>query len=174
MDLAGTPAICVPSGFTTAGLPLSIQFAGRRLSEPMLCRIAYAYEQATDVALAEPGIYMKRRGVSRERLTCQRARNRGRMLVKSYRPAPAPPPLSGQASARFHDKYKELNPERYASDVEKVLPSGKTPAGMHRPIMVEEVLRCLGPGPAMSPWTARSAGEGTRGRSSSACSRAGA
>ena len=47
MDLAGTPAICVPSGFTTAGLPLSIQFAGRRLSEPMLCRIAHAYEQAT-------------------------------------------------------------------------------------------------------------------------------
>ncbi len=48
MNLAGTPAICLPSGFTTAGLPLSIQFAGRRLSEPMLCRIAHAYEQATD------------------------------------------------------------------------------------------------------------------------------
>jgi len=47
MNLAGTPAICLPSGFTTAGLPLSIQFAGRRLSEPMLCRIAHAYEQAT-------------------------------------------------------------------------------------------------------------------------------
>jgi amidase len=47
MDLAGTPAICLPSGFTAAGLPLSIQFAGRRLSEPMLCRIAHAYEQAT-------------------------------------------------------------------------------------------------------------------------------
>ena len=47
MDLAGTPAICLPSGFTAAGLPLSIQFAGRRLSEPTLCRIAHAYEQAT-------------------------------------------------------------------------------------------------------------------------------
>jgi 16S rRNA (cytosine1402-N4)-methyltransferase len=30
--------------------------------------------------------------------------------------------------------------------VEKVLASGKTPAGMHRPIMVDEVLRCLKPG----------------------------
>jgi amidase len=47
MNLAGTPAICLPSGFTAEGLPLSIQFAGRRLSEPMLCRIAHAYEQAT-------------------------------------------------------------------------------------------------------------------------------
>ena len=48
MNLAGTPAICLPSGFTADGLPLSIQFAGRRLSEAMLCRIAHAYEQATD------------------------------------------------------------------------------------------------------------------------------
>jgi amidase len=47
MDLAGTPAICLPSGFSAEGLPYSIQFAGRRLSEPVLCRIAYAYEQAT-------------------------------------------------------------------------------------------------------------------------------
>jgi amidase len=47
MNLAGTPAICLPSGFTADGLPLSIQFAGRRLSEPMLCRIAQAYERAT-------------------------------------------------------------------------------------------------------------------------------
>jgi 16S rRNA (cytosine1402-N4)-methyltransferase len=31
--------------------------------------------------------------------------------------------------------------------VQKVLASGKTPAGMHRPIMVEEVLQCLSPAP---------------------------
>lgn len=47
MDLAGTPAICLPSGFSADGLPYSIQFAGRRLSEPLLCRIAGAYEEAT-------------------------------------------------------------------------------------------------------------------------------
>jgi 16S rRNA (cytosine1402-N4)-methyltransferase len=53
----------------------------------------------------------------------------------------------GRHPRRFEDKYKELNPERYASDVQKVLASGKTPAGTHRPIMVEEVLRCLQPVP---------------------------
>jgi amidase len=47
MDLAGTPAICLPSGFSPEGLPYSLQLAGRKLSEPMLCRIANAYEGAT-------------------------------------------------------------------------------------------------------------------------------
>jgi amidase len=47
MNLAGTPAICLPSGFSGEGLPYSIQFAGRHLSEPVLCRIAHAYEQVT-------------------------------------------------------------------------------------------------------------------------------
>jgi amidase len=47
MNLAGTPAICLPSGFSPEGLPYSIQLAGRRLSEPRLCRLAHAYEQAT-------------------------------------------------------------------------------------------------------------------------------
>jgi Asp-tRNA(Asn)/Glu-tRNA(Gln) amidotransferase A subunit family amidase len=47
MDMAGTPTICLPSGFSPEGLPYSIQFVGRRLSEPVLCRIAHAYEQAT-------------------------------------------------------------------------------------------------------------------------------
>ena len=48
MDLAGVPAICLPCGFSADGLPYSIQFTGRRLSEAMLCRVAYAYERATD------------------------------------------------------------------------------------------------------------------------------
>ena len=57
------------------------------------------------------------------------------------------PRYPGKNPRRFHEKYKELNPDRYASDVEKVLASGKTPAGSHRPIMVEEVLDCLRPRP---------------------------
>jgi 16S rRNA (cytosine1402-N4)-methyltransferase len=57
------------------------------------------------------------------------------------------PRYPGRHPRAFHDKYKELNPERYASDVQKVLESGKTPAGTHRPIMMEEVLRCLRPRP---------------------------
>jgi len=48
MDLAGVPAICLPCGFAPEGVPYSIQFTGRRLSEGMLCRVAHAYEQATN------------------------------------------------------------------------------------------------------------------------------
>jgi Asp-tRNA(Asn)/Glu-tRNA(Gln) amidotransferase A subunit family amidase len=47
MDLAGVPAICLPSGVSSDGLPDSIQFTGRRLGESMLCRIAHSYGQAT-------------------------------------------------------------------------------------------------------------------------------
>jgi len=46
---------------------------------------------------------------------------------------------------RFEEKYKEHNPQRYADTVAKVLASGKTPAGTHRPIMVAEILEVLAP-----------------------------
>jgi 16S rRNA (cytosine1402-N4)-methyltransferase len=57
------------------------------------------------------------------------------------------PRYAGKNPRAFHDKYKELNPERYASEVDKILASGKTPAGTHRPIMVDEVMECLRPAP---------------------------
>lgn len=57
------------------------------------------------------------------------------------------PRYPGKNPRRFDDKYKEHRPERYAADVEKILASGKTPAGSHRPIMVDEVLACLRPSP---------------------------
>lgn len=56
MNMAGTPAICLPSGFSADGLPYSIQFAGRRLSEPLLCRIAGAYEGATSWHSRHPNV----------------------------------------------------------------------------------------------------------------------
>ena len=40
----------------------------------------------------------------------------------------------------YREKYKELNPEKYQQDVEKIIQSGKTPAGMHIPICVNEIL----------------------------------
>jgi 16S rRNA (cytosine1402-N4)-methyltransferase len=55
------------------------------------------------------------------------------------------PRYPGRNPRSFHDKYKELNPERYAEDVQKILATGKTPAGTHRPIMVDEVIGCLRP-----------------------------
>src|SRR5687767_15512564 len=57
------------------------------------------------------------------------------------------PRYSGRNPRGFHDKYKELNPDRYPSELQKVLASGKTPAGTHRPILVDEVLDCLRPAP---------------------------
>ena len=56
MDLAGVPAICVPCGFSPDGLPYSLQLTGRRLSEAMLCRVAFAYEQATDWRRRHPPV----------------------------------------------------------------------------------------------------------------------
>ena len=45
--IAGYPDITVPMGFVS-GLPAGVSFFGRRWSEPVLLRIAYAYEQATN------------------------------------------------------------------------------------------------------------------------------
>lgn len=50
---------------------------------------------------------------------------------------------SGTHPRRFEEKYKELNPEKYADDVQKIRDSGKTPAGTHVPILVQEILDFL-------------------------------
>jgi 16S rRNA (cytosine1402-N4)-methyltransferase len=55
------------------------------------------------------------------------------------------PRYPGRNPRTFHDKYKELDPRRYPDDIRKIVASGKTPAGTHRPIMVEEVVGCLRP-----------------------------
>lgn len=43
----------------------------------------------------------------------------------------------------FKEKYKELQPENYSEDVAKVMQQGRTPAGMHRSICVNEILEFL-------------------------------
>jgi len=43
----------------------------------------------------------------------------------------------------FKEKYKELKPEQYAEDIAKVIQQGKTPAGMHRSICVNEIMDFL-------------------------------
>lgn len=50
---------------------------------------------------------------------------------------------TGTHPRSYQEKYKELNPEKYQSDVDKIIRSGKTPAGMHIPIMVNEILEVL-------------------------------
>ena len=49
----------------------------------------------------------------------------------------------GKNPRRFEDKYKEHDPERYRDDVQKVIARGQTPAGMHRPICVDEIMQAL-------------------------------
>jgi amidase len=46
--VAGYPSITVPAGFVR-GLPVGISFFGRAYSEPLLLKLAYAFEQATKV-----------------------------------------------------------------------------------------------------------------------------
>lgn len=55
------------------------------------------------------------------------------------------PRYSGKYPRRFADKYKELDPEKYPETVARVIASGKTPAGSHLPIMVQEILETLDP-----------------------------
>lgn len=43
----------------------------------------------------------------------------------------------------FEEKYKEHDPEKYADTVARVIEKGSTPAGMHIPIMVKEILDFL-------------------------------
>ncbi len=44
-NLTGMPAISVPCGFTSAGLPVGLQIAGKPFDEPTVLRAAYTYQQ---------------------------------------------------------------------------------------------------------------------------------
>ncbi len=53
----------------------------------------------------------------------------------------------GTHPRRFEEKYKELDPSRHADELQKVMQRGQTPAGMHRPICVAEIVDILNPQP---------------------------
>ena len=50
---------------------------------------------------------------------------------------------NGTHPKAFNEKYKELQPEKYADTVAKVIQKGNTPAGMHLSICVKEILDFL-------------------------------
>lgn len=56
---------------------------------------------------------------------------------------PRRPRYSGKNPRKFHEKYKERDPSLDPETFAKVLAAGKTPAGTHRPIMVQEILEAL-------------------------------
>lgn len=47
VNVWGLPAISIPCGFTTAGLPIGLQIIGAHWGEDRVLQLAYAYEQAT-------------------------------------------------------------------------------------------------------------------------------
>lgn len=50
---------------------------------------------------------------------------------------------SGTHPKNYREKYKELQPEKYADTISKVISKGSTPAGMHISICVKEILDFL-------------------------------
>jgi amidase len=54
IDLAGLPALTLPSGFTGRGTPLGVQFVGPAFAEAALLAAGVAYQRATDHHLRRP------------------------------------------------------------------------------------------------------------------------
>jgi len=55
--ITGMPALSLPCGYTSENLPMGIQFIGPRLSEEIIYKTAYAYEQSTNHHLIHPKGY---------------------------------------------------------------------------------------------------------------------
>jgi amidase len=56
ITLTGLPAISVPCGFTSDGLPIGLQIVGRHQCDFDLLRLAFAFEQATQFGKIRPAI----------------------------------------------------------------------------------------------------------------------
>jgi aspartyl-tRNA(Asn)/glutamyl-tRNA(Gln) amidotransferase subunit A len=48
INYLGLPAVSFPIGFDATGLPIACQLVGRPWSEPLLLRLAHAFQQTTD------------------------------------------------------------------------------------------------------------------------------
>ena len=55
-NLTGLPTLALPCGFSSSGLPLSLQLAGRPFDEATVLRVGHAYEQATDWHTRRPPV----------------------------------------------------------------------------------------------------------------------
>lgn len=56
---------------------------------------------------------------------------------------------SGTHPKTYDAKYKEQQPDKYQDTILKIIEKGNTPAGMHRPICVDEILKILDIEPGM-------------------------
>ncbi len=48
VNLAGLPALSIPVGYSSEGLPMGAQLIGKRFSEPLICAVGAAYQRETD------------------------------------------------------------------------------------------------------------------------------
>lgn len=55
-SLARLPAISIPCGFSSNGLPIGLQIGGMPFAEDTLLRVAYAFESATEFHLKRPPV----------------------------------------------------------------------------------------------------------------------
>jgi len=55
-DLTGQPALALPCGFTSEGLPVSLQLAAGHFNEPALLRLGHAYQRVTDWHMRQPAL----------------------------------------------------------------------------------------------------------------------
>ncbi len=55
ISVTGLPAVSVPAGFTSGGLPVGLQLVGRRRGDWDLLAVAHAFEAATGYTAAVPG-----------------------------------------------------------------------------------------------------------------------
>jgi len=55
-NLAGIPGMSVPCGFSSEGLPIGFQIMGTHFNEEMLLKVAFGFEQATEVHKKKPKI----------------------------------------------------------------------------------------------------------------------
>jgi aspartyl-tRNA(Asn)/glutamyl-tRNA(Gln) amidotransferase subunit A len=55
-NITGLPALALPCGFSSSGLPLSLQLAGRSFEEALVLRVGHAYEQATEWHRRRPSV----------------------------------------------------------------------------------------------------------------------
>jgi len=78
-NLTGFPALAVPAGLTTAGMPLSIQFTARPWNENACCRAGHAFERLSRQTPLAPDLTLLKGGP-----TMTRVRADGAMTDSAY------------------------------------------------------------------------------------------
>lgn len=76
------------------------------------------------------------------------------MSEEAPKPHKRRPRYGGTHPRRFDQKYKELDPAKYAAQIEHIIAKGLTPAGTHRSICVDEILGILAPKPGETAFDA--------------------